>query len=301
MDTAAMRTGAAFLAVMVSLTLPATALAQAQRLDEDPATPRMMALGGRAEAISSSTSAMFANPSALVASRVYHADGLVLYDPTVGRFTVGSAVVDSTRNAVAAGVSYLFTTVPGESRTSHDVRLNVTFPIANVLGIGGTVRYLALSSRSSAAGSTELNAREWSGFTFDAGLFLRPVSWLQLSASGRNLNNPTVAPIGVGCGVAVMPLSTLTVVADALVDFRTNGSPRGRYSGGVELFLGNHYPLRVGYLYDDVRQGAQAVTAGIGYLDENFGVEFALRQGIVPEPQTTLLLSLRYFYRPPMQ
>ena len=31
----------------------------------------------------------------------------------------------------------------------------------------------------------------------------------------------------------------ITIVADALLDFRMTGNPRARYSGGVELFLGD--------------------------------------------------------------
>jgi hypothetical protein len=304
MDRTVFRLSAGMAAVM-ALAMSAPARAQTRRLDDEPVTPRMMALGGRAEALSNSTSALFANPAALTASRVYHADGYVLYDPTASRFSSGSAVVDSTRNSMAAGLSYLFTTTGDEAdkRSAHDVRFNLSFPIGNVLGIGTTIRYLNVSAGPPAPDGSSLTAQGWGGFTFDAGLFLKPVSWLQISASGHNLNNPdtTAAPISVGGGVALIPTGFLSVVADVLVDFRMHDTARGRYSGGVELFLANHYPLRAGYLYDDTRGGAQAITAGLGYLDESFGLEIGLRQGIVPEPQTTLMLSARYFYRPPQQ
>jgi hypothetical protein len=289
--------------VVAALAMPAAAGAQVQRLDDEPVTPRMMALGGRAEALGASTSAMFANPSVLTASRVYHADGYVLYDPMANRFSTGSAVVDSTRTGVAAGLSYVFTTVnaSGDTRTAHDTRFNLSFPLGDHLGLGTTIRYLNVSNGPPAPNASGLGTQSWGGFTFDVGLLVKPTNWLHISASGRNLNNPdtTAAPIGVGGGVAVMPASFLSIVGDVLVDFRFAGAPRGRYSGGVEFFLGNHYPLRAGYLYDDTRSGAQAVTVGVGYLDENFGLELGLRQGIVPEPQTTLMLSVRYFYRPP--
>jgi hypothetical protein len=120
---------------------------------------------------------------------------------------------------------------------------------------------------------------------------------LQLSVSGHNLNNQdtTLAPISMGGGISLSPVSMLTLVADVLMDFRSAPRPKGRYSGGVELFLANHFPLRAGYAYDDLR-GTHAVTMGVGYISENFGAEFGMRQEVVPQAQTTMMLSLRYFY-----
>jgi hypothetical protein len=100
----------------------------------------------------------------------------------------------------------------------------------------------------------------------------------------------------MGAGIALQPASILTIVADALLDFRQVGQVRGRYSGGVELFLGNHFPIRAGYAFDHLRF-SHAITAGVGYMDENFGVEFGIRQAVAPDPETTMMLSVRYFYR----
>jgi hypothetical protein len=54
-------------------------------------------------------------------------------------------------------------------------------------------------------------------------------------------------------------------------------------------------------VYDDIRGGAQSITAGLGYLNENFGVEVSLRQGFEVDTQTTMLLAVRYFYQAPQQ
>ncbi len=74
--------------------------------------------------------------------------------------------------------------------------------------------------------------------------------------------------------------------------------PRARWSGGVEL-LASRVPLRLGYTYDDVRadHAVHLITAGIGYIDQMFAVEGALRQEVYGGSQTTLLLNLRYFHR----
>jgi hypothetical protein len=308
MKTSGWRAG--LIATVVTTGVPERTWAQAAmgsasrpsaRLDDDPVTPRMMALGGRAEAASSSTSAMFGNPAMLTAARVYHVDAYGLYAPTLSRFSFGSAVVDSTR-AVAAGLSYVYNHVDSSTdhRSGHDLRFDIALPLGTSVGIGGRVRYLNVSAGPPVFDNhSSLNARAWDGFLFDAGIYVRPASFLTLSASGRNLNNPntTAAPFGVGLGAAVTPFSVLTLVADVLLDLRTVGVTRGCYSGGAEIFLGNHYALRAGYLFDDIRGGAQAITGGLGYLDEHFGIEVAMRQGFTPVAETTLMLSMRYFYQ----
>lgn len=272
-----------------------------RRLDEDMTTARAIALGGRAEAAGSSTTALFANPAGASALRTYHVDALTLYDPTVGRFAVGSGIMDSTRNLISGGFSYVFSAIPDgpEARTSHDARLVVGVNLGQMVGLGARVRYLNISGAQAAPQSQGLERGAWGGFTFDAGLHVHPLREFSLSVTGYNLNNvnTTAAPITVGGGVAVSPIPQLTFVADALVDFRSTNAVRGRYSGGAELFLASRYAIRAGYLYDDTRGASQAFTLGAGYIDQNFGVELGYRQAVVPDMQSTLLLSVRYFYQ----
>lgn len=297
--------------------LSATAQAQRNPLNDAPATPRMMGLGGRAEALGTSTSSMFGNPAAIVGTRSFHSDGYFLWDPTRNRFGGGSAVIDSTRSLFAGGFSYVYdnTTAPlyGDTmgaheatRSVHDGRLNVALGFANhAIGIGGSVRYLNASAGPAPLNGSTLTADAWSGFTFAAGVYARPVQALQLSVMGHNLNNPTTtaAPIAVSGGLALTPAQVFSAVADVYFDFRTAATPRGIYSGGIELFIANHYVIRGGYQYDDVRNdgvhgGLHTVTGGLGYLHQDFGVELGMRQAVLPELQTTLMLSIRYFYRP---
>lgn len=301
----------ALVAGLAVTAVTASAGAQA-RLDEQLSTPRMMSLGGRGEATGSSTSAMFGNPAAIVGTRSFHTDGYFLFDPTINRFMGGSAVVDSTRSLFAAGLSYLYTgsPIPGvmdammpNTRSVHDARVNVSLGFAShAIGIGTQVRYLNVAGGGPPAQpGTTLSTADWGGFTLAAGVYARPVQALAFSFMGNNLNNPdtTAAPLSVSGGVAFTPAPVFTAVADVLMDFRSAATPRGIYSGGVELFLANHYAFRAGYAFDDVRNGTHTVTGGLGYLHQDFGLEFGLRQMVAPELQTSMMLSIRYFYRPP--
>lgn len=274
-------------------------------LDEGMTTPRALSLGGRAEAAGSSTTALFANPAGASAIRTYHVDALALWDPTIGRFAVGSGVMDSTRNLLSGGLSYTFSAIPDgpDARTSHDARLVLGVNLGSMAGLGARVRYLNVSAGPAAPQSQGLDRNGFSGFTFDVGLHLHPLREFSLSVTGYNLNNvnTTAAPIQLGTGAMLSPTRELSFVADVLIDFRSTNATRGVYSGGAELFLANRYALRAGYLYDDTRGGAQAFTLGAGFIDPHFGIEVGYRQAVVPEMQTTLLLSVRYFYQAAVQ
>ncbi len=286
---------------------PTIALAQTAppvRLDDSSLTPRMLALGGRADALANSTSSMFGNPAMMVHGRNYHVDAYGLYDPTVGRFGFGSSAIDSTRQYVAAGLSYSFNSISDSAnndfRRSHDARVNLALPLGPAFGLGFTTRFL--DTQPLANTPTPPRVPAFTGFTFDVGVFARPVPQLTFTVAGYSINNidPRVSPISMGFGASVQPAPVIAIVADAYVDFRTvTDAVRGRYSGGVELFVANHIPIRMGYAFDHIRNSQHSLTAGVGYLDEVWGVEFGMRQGVYPELQTTLMISARFFYRPP--
>ncbi|MDP3273764.1 MAG: hypothetical protein Q8Q09_01120 [Deltaproteobacteria bacterium] len=278
---------------------------QVRPLDEELTTPRAAALGGRAEAGGASTTALFANPAGAASMRTYHVDSYGLYDPTTGRFGVGTGVMDSTRAMVSGGLAYSFHSIntAAVQRSSHDVRLVAALNMGQKAALGARLRYLNISgtpfAAQSAPESQGLQSNAWGGVTLDLGLHVHPIREFAFSITGLNLNNvdTVAAPISMGGGVMVSPIRELTFVADVLMDFRSTNAIRGRYSGGAELFIASRYAIRAGYLFDDTRGGSQAVTFGAGYLDTSFGVELSLRQAIIPDMQSTLMLSVRYFYQ----
>jgi hypothetical protein len=66
---------------------------------------------------------------------------------------------------------------------------------------------------------------------------------------------------------------------------------------GVEYLLDDHYPLRLGYRYDE-GQHTQAVSFGVGYIDQQFSLEFGLRRTFGDSayaPSTPIVINLAYF------
>lgn len=286
--------------------VPSVAWGQVQTAPETPVTARVMALGGGGHAIAQSTSALYVNPAAMGMSRVYHVDTSVLWDPAQDRWSFGGAVVDSSRR-VGAGLAYHYSLLDGDTR-NHDFRIALGASITDGVSLGVTGRYLDYVGVPSTVNSQNVRIRgtEYSGFTVDVGIALKPFPWLALGVTGYSLSNPDTAlsPISIGGGIGVVPTDTLHIVADTVWDLTSFADgPRARWSGGVE-FLAGRVPLRLGYVYDDIRlvQPVHLITAGIGYIDQMFAAELSMRQEVsgateTTPLQTTLLLNLRYFHR----
>lgn len=276
--------------------MPSAAWGQVQSASETPVNTRVMALGGGGHAIAQSTSALYVNPAAMSQSRVYHVDSSVLWDPSAGRWSFGGAVVDSTRR-VGAGLAYHYSLLDGDTR-NHDVRVALGVTLVEGVSLGITGRYMDYVGPGTANG---VRGSAYSGFTLDAGLALKPWSWLSLGITGYSLSNPDTAlsPLSIGGGIGIIPTDTLHIVADTVWDVTSFADgPRARWSGGVELLV-SRVPLRIGYTYDDIRLNnpVHLITAGLGYIDQMFAVEASLRQEVYGGSQSTLLLNLRYFHR----
>jgi len=281
-----------------ALVVPSLAAAQVQEASETGVTARVMGLGGGGQAIAASTSGIYVNPAAMGQTRAYHVDSSVLFDPTIDRWAFGGAVADTTREKFGAGVAYTFNTISGSDNPhdSHEVRLALSVNLAESISVGVTGRYIDYGGRGTANGR---RGTGYEGVTVDVGVMFRPIHALAIGVTGFSLSNPdtAVSPLALGAGVGVFPIENLAIIADSYIDFTTFGVPRTRWSGGVELML-QRVPIRLGYMYDDTRwsNAVHMVTTSLGYIDQRFGVEAALRQEVSGGSQSTILLNLRYFH-----
>jgi hypothetical protein len=142
-------------------------------------------------------------------------------------------------------------------------------------------------------------------FTFDAGLTVKPTDVLFIGLLGSNLTNPATGlqPLSFGGGVGY-GTNDITLEADALADFTTfmreDGANRttARVMIGFEYLAGDHYPLRLGYRYDQ-GQSTHALSAGVGYIDPQFSIDFGIRRTVSGKdpfaPVTTIVIDLQYF------
>jgi opacity protein-like surface antigen len=267
-------------------------------------TPRITATNGATRALSSSTEALFDNPANMSAARVYHLTALAQIWPESGRQSYGAAAVDSVGSSarVAGGLGATYNTqdTDGINRKWTDVRFALSYPFSDKFYLGLAGRYLTLSQNglgplgSSAASSGLAGKHIVQGFSFDAGATIKPTEGLSLAIVGTNLNNPGngFQPMGLGGGIG-FGQDSFSLEADIAADFTTWDRTTARAMAGGEVLLGDHFPVRAGYRYDDGAK-SHSVSGGVGYVDTTYGAEIAFRRVVSGDPVTAIVFGFSY-------
>jgi hypothetical protein len=309
------------------IALFATTRARADRSDLVPEvgfdygevqTARMAAMGGAMRALGNGITGVYLNPASIALTRVYHLQALAQIWPEAHRQTYGAGAIDSSTSRLAAGIAgqYGVLDPDGVDRRWTDVRLAVAYPLSDHLYVGATGKYLKLRENGfarpgfglpppSAASAGLPDQPIVDGLTFDAGITVKPSDALYIGLVGTNLTSPGTGfqPLMVGGGVGYGN-NDVTLEGDFVADFTTftnaDGGSRANFRAmfGFEFLAADHYPLRLGYRYDK-NQSTHALSAGLGYIDPQFSVDFAFRRTVAGSdpfaPATSIVIDLQYF------
>ena len=297
--------GALVLCALALLVAP-RALAQEGVLPppgEEFDTTRGMAMGlTGSRASAASTSALQYNPANLALGRVYHIEAFAGYRPQVTNFQFGAALVDSFSAPVAMGVSYRY--ILGNGQYGHggmEGRVGLAYAAGDAFSIGVSGRYLSFW-REGPRPEGDNRGPYAEGITMDASVRVTPVPGLHIAAIGQNLIDfgTALVPRLVGGSASYTIDNTFTLAFDGLADLSTfhnvDGSlrPEALFGAGAELFVSG-IPIRAGWGFDTGRS-IHYVTAGLGYVQAEFGVDIAWRQQVFGDDDTWLLLAGRYFF-----
>jgi hypothetical protein len=160
-------------------------------------------------------------------------------------------------------------------------------PIAPGLHLGVAGKYLSFKG-----------PRNVSAATVDAGIFWQVADYVSLGAAGYNLvsiDNPALAPMGVGAGVGIGNDRSLQLTADWRADFDRWPETTNRWALGAEVLLGQLVPLRAGWMRDETlggswwSVGAGLVTRGGVSLDVGY------RQSLDDPSARTVAGALKVF------
>lgn len=284
------------------LTMAVVLLAASEALAFDLESARPMAFGGASRAQCPSNSALYLNPAGLALGRMYHVETLYAYIPTSNGHVAGASIVDSVTSPLAMGLSFNYVALDpdGRDRSEYDVRLSAAYLIGNVFALGLNLKYIYadLEGRGPLGASAFQNNGEeqLNTVSVDVGGIVTIRNTFNIAVVGYNLTNTgsSAAPLSLGTALS-LSIRNFAVVADVLLDFTTREDLGVRVMAGVEYFAAQHYPIRLGYRYDDGRE-SHSIAAGVGYLSQQWGVELSLRQDVAAEDlETTIALSLRYF------
>lgn len=273
-------------------------------------TARAAAFGGALRAIGNGTASMFLNPSAMVETRVYHIEALAQISPEARRQVYGGVVVDSVTGRLAGGISVVggFIDPDGIDRSFLDARIGLAYPISDRLFIGlagryakitqeGTLRTGGLGASRASGGLSDPEGGRFAfvnEVTFDAGLTVKASDAIYIAAVGQNLTYPNngLLPTTVGGGIG-LGSTDFSIEGDALADFNSYSKTTARLMLGAEYLAADHFPLRIGYRFD---QGAEqhALSAGAGYVGTEFAVEASVRRALAEGGPTTLVFGVAY-------
>lgn len=274
--------------------------------------PRTLAVGGAARAYGLSTSALPINPANIAAQRIYHFEALFALDIRARKLQYAGAIIDSVTSRLAMGVLASKTDLGNDGdpyrRGALDVRVAAAYPFGDKLSFGVSGHYMRVTQDGrgplgdSSVSRSEGDDPNFKVFTFDAGFALALTEAVRLGAVGYNLTGTGsgLAPLMVGGGLG-FKLGDLTAEANVVgVDRTTWGAWKTRFMLGGEYLAGDHYPLRLGYSFD---QGTRrhSVSGGLGYVDKSFAIDGGIR-GDVAAPNDpfgralVFSVSLRYFY-----
>lgn len=288
---------------LASTLVPARLSAQAAPLvppADEYETTRAMAMGLGARASAASTSALSSNPANLALGRLYHVESIVGYVPQHTNFTFGAGILDSFSAPVALGVQYRYLLGNGQyGHSGMDGRVGLAYAFSEAFSIGVAGRYTSFAREGQQEGDTRGPHVE--GVNVDVSLRLTPVPGLHIAAIGQNLvdhGTPYVARL-VGGSLSYTFENVFTIAVDGFADLSTfrdaanEMRPEMLIGGAAEVFTGE-VPIRAGYFYDSGR-GIHYVTAGVGYVRPEFGVDIGWRQQVAGDDDTWLTLSFRYF------
>ena len=267
---------------------------------DDYDTARGMAMGLGARASAASTSALSYNPANLALGHAYHIETAVGYSPQPGRFGFGGSLVDSFSSPVALATQYRYILGNGrDGQSGMDGRVGLAYAFSDAFSIGVAGRYISFQREGRQDGDVRGPYAE--GVNIDAAIRVTPLPNFHIAAIGQNFidyGTPLV-PRLVGGSMSYTIDNMVTLAIDGFADLSTfhdaagNLRPEILLGAAGEVFTGE-VPIRVGYFYDSGR-AIHYITAGVGFVQQEYGIDFAWRQQIVGDDDTNLILTFRYF------
>ena len=312
------------LAAIVSV----VAFASPARAQNDFVGTRAMGMGEAQRATATGASGPLLNPAGMSLVRQYVIEGMYgIKIETVGHHA-NLSVVDSITARVAAGLFYSFIyetpklgfnwaggKIDSEqiTRTGHAAGLSLSLPLGDHFILGATAKYLHIDTTAPLPMGTvpdHLTLDSVNGVTFDVGMILRLGERFNVALVGYNLwdHGSRESPLSLGIGLAYVPLPSLSINFDTVINFTGYQNYRidmdgkvhldqrttARLGPGIEWVVSSKVPLRAGVVYDSGLQSTY-LTLGLGYLSPSFGIDLSYRGKVAGGLENFLMLGLRIF------
>jgi hypothetical protein len=240
---------------------------------------RPLGTGGAMRAAATGDAGPMLNPSGISLMHSYSAESAYAYGSSDSTHDIRVSVVDSTSGLNVGGA--LFYTYhkgsPAGSKQSGQLGGgSLSFPLGDVVFLGGTAKYIDLSTEGN--GCTFIKK----GFTLDAGVTVRPMQYLAVAVVGYNLTNPGIsfAPQAIGGGLSLSAFPGLLLLLDSVLErgyvdpTSPQSTPHGKayYVMGGGEYLGKSIAARLGGGRDGLNKngylsGGMSAVSPVGSLD----------------------------------
>jgi hypothetical protein len=265
---------------------------------------RATGMGGALRGAATGDSALTLNPSGMSLMRAYVIEAAYVHD-SAGSATTNLgrvSIVDSTSGFnIAGGIYYNYLAQdlgPGIERSGHEGGAALSLPLGEHLFIGGAAKYLRLSTTGLAPTR---------GFTFDAGITIKPVGSVSIGVAGQNLvdKHTDRAPRSLGGGITVGATQDLLFALDGVLDFTSRrdsgGADKKVWSimGGGEYLFAKTFGLRLGGGRRGVSE-AGYLAGGASYIAQIGAIDFGFQQDLSGAAKETFIgVSARLFLPAP--
>jgi hypothetical protein len=242
------------------------------------------------------------NPSGISLTRAFVLEGSYQYGSALGSNDARISAVDSTSALNLGGALYYAyhrgnaPTPGGATETAQLAGASLSFPLFEKLYLGGNAKYIDVADPSSMTHK---------GFTFDAGLTIRPISILSIAAVGYNLRElgTAFAPRAAAGGIALLPMPTLLFVFDGVLEKIYDDPTRDQSSslmGGGEFSFSDTAAVRAGGGHDGLTRNGY-ISAGLTLMSASAGAfDLGIRQDISGNKKSTFFgIGARIFVPSP--
>jgi hypothetical protein len=309
--------------VFCALFAPAMARAQS-----DFVGVRALGMGEAMRATATGGEAVLLNPAGMSLTKQYVIEGMYgIQIENLGHHAFVS-VVDSVTSRVAAGLFYSFIYSNPQAgfdwaggrvnsatltRTGHAAGLALSIALGDRFLLGLTTKYLHFDTTAplpKGAVPSQLTLDTVNGVTWDLGALIRLGDRFNITAIGYNLwdHGSVESPLSLGMGVAYIPVPTLSINFDAVVNFtghqkvtidsmdrvHRDNEVSARLGPGLEWLAGGRVPIRAGVVYD-TWFAATYLTLGLGYVSSQFGIDLGYRLKVDGGLENFLMLGIRLF------
>lgn len=241
---------------------------------------RLLAVAEAHRALTMGNDSIYVNPAGLALGSAYTLELSYLDDARGSDRRFNASIIDSQAGPLAGGIAYTYSIrrpddVPtGEQRyEGHRFDLALASRVGETVGIGATARYMTYERKD---GDTTI-AGGYDEFTFDAGLQWRFSDNFALGLAAYNLTNSDrrEMPISWGAGLGFQA-EALSIEGDVRYNAQIG---KAAYSLGAAYIVSNLVPLRGGITYD-LASETFAVSAGLGFNVDKFGIDIGYRQRV---------------------